>query len=647
MRRVSRIVLRVLFVVALLAVATLTITGVPAPPSFVTQDVPRVSWGWAWKSIALVRRLQQQRTFAAWYGGERRMLVTLGTRRLYSVAAPGAKPEPVSGLPTGATSLRWSRDTVQRYVVYALDQGGSEQYRFYRYDLDSRTTTALTTQAAGSNLGGFDRGGTRWTFASNERNGVDRDIYVMDVRRPETRTLAYRSSGTYSAEGWLDDTHVLVSRALGINRRTLFSLDLETGLLAPLVRGRDAGVRLLDTTRDRKESVLYLAADLDGDFASLEAFDAKSGAISPLVPNLTWDVVAVEALSDERTLALLINEDAQNSLYLFDLRTKTLRQVQNVPGGFISQIAAHPTLPLLALDVVGFDGLSGVWTYDAQANRFEAWAVMRSEDTLPPPEVIHYPTFDQVNGRPRLIPAIVIHTSAGKPGERQPVVIDLHGGPTAQARALVGPVDTMAFNGATVIRPNVRGSSGYGTRYETLDDREHREDAVRDVGALLDWIRTRPDLDSGRVGVVGGSYGGYLALAAMTHYSDRLQCGVDLFGISDFPTFLKESERGFFPEAQLGEYGDARDPQMLRFLESISPARQAERIRVPLLIYQGANDMRVKPQQSRSMAERIRAAGGHVTYIEAPNEGHGINQPLTQFYVGAAWMEFMRRCIRN
>jgi dipeptidyl aminopeptidase/acylaminoacyl peptidase len=147
--------------------------------------------------------------------------------------------------------------------------------------------------------------------------------------------------------------------------------------------------------------------------------------------------------------------------------------------------------------------------------------------------------------------------------------------------------------------------------------------------------------------VIGESYGGFMVLATLTRYGDRLRCAVDLYGISDFPTYLKESEQGHFAEAQRAEFGDSRDPRMLRFLQAISPAAQAAQIRVPLMIYQGANDVRVKPRQSRSMAEHIRSTGGHVTYIEVPNEGHGLEQPLTQFYVGITWMEFMSRYLSH
>jgi dipeptidyl aminopeptidase/acylaminoacyl peptidase len=136
-----------------------------------------------------------------------------------------------------------------------------------------------------------------------------------------------------------------------------------------------------------------------------------------------------------------------------------------------------------------------------------------------------------------------------------------------------------------------------------------------------------------------------MALATLAHYGDRVRCGVDMFGISDFPADLAEGERGHFPEAQRGEYGDARDPEMRKFLAAISPVAIANRITTPLLVYQGANDIRVKPSQSRAIVDRVRAAGGRATLILAPNEGHGLERPVTQFYFGVAMIEFLTRCL--
>jgi dipeptidyl aminopeptidase/acylaminoacyl peptidase len=201
--------------------------------------------------------------------------------------------------------------------------------------------------------------------------------------------------------------------------------------------------------------------------------------------------------------------------------------------------------------------------------------------------------------------------------------------------------------GITIIAPNIRGSSGYGKTYQALDDRFKREDAVRDIGALLDWVGKREDLDSKRVAIIGGSYGGYMTLASLVHYSSRLRCGCDLFGMSDLNAELNESAEHHFPEIQRKEYGDNRDPVVRAFLDSISPINRAELITVPLLIFQGSNDVRVKPDQSRRIVNELDALGHQVYYIEAGNEGHGIRNPLNLLFMGAVGMHLMENCLLN
>jgi dipeptidyl aminopeptidase/acylaminoacyl peptidase len=318
--------------------------------------------------------------------------------------------------------------------------------------------------------------------------------------------------------------------------------------------------------------------------------------------------------------------------------------VPSAPDGFPLTVSAHPTLPIVALDIANRAGISGVWTYDLSAHKFEPWTVEPEDTARPAPKVIHYPTFDQDGAHRREVPA-VLFPSSPESSVKHPVLIEIHGGPTEQALARAAPQDVAYDPELVVIRPNVRGSTGYGRTYESLDDGDRREDAVKDIGALLDWIAAQPDLDASHVAVLGASYGGYVTLASLVHFSDRLKCGVDMFGISDLPAFLTESEQGHFPEAQRGEFGDARDSDVRQWLQRISPANQAERIRVPLFVYQGANDVRVKPAQSRAMVARIRAAGGQVTYLEVPDEGHGVTQPLTLFYFGVSVSEFLTRCL--
>jgi dipeptidyl aminopeptidase/acylaminoacyl peptidase len=244
------------------------------------------------------------------------------------------------------------------------------------------------------------------------------------------------------------------------------------------------------------------------------------------------------------------------------------------------------------------------------------------------PELVHYPTFDQVDGRPRAMPAYVYRPRGAGP---HPVIVYIHGGPEGQYRPGFSSTSQLwvATLGAAVVAPNVRGSSGYGKTYVALDNGTKREDSVADIGALLDWIATQPDLDPGRVAVVGGSYGGYMVLASLTHYSDRLRAGVDIVGISNFVTFLEHTQ-GYRRDLRRVEYGDERDPEMRTFLDGISPNRHADRIKVPLLVAAGANDPRVPASESSQIVEAVRGRGYDVWFMKALDEGHGFRKKGTR-----------------
>jgi dipeptidyl aminopeptidase/acylaminoacyl peptidase len=262
-------------------------------------------------------------------------------------------------------------------------------------------------------------------------------------------------------------------------------------------------------------------------------------------------------------------------------------------------------------------------------------------DSFIEPELVHYPTFDLKGDRPRQIPAFVYRPETRGP---HPVIIHVHGGPEAQYR----PSFSSAFQlwiaelGAAVIAPNIRGSTGYDIQYLALDNGVLREDAVKDIGALLDWIATQPDLDENRVAISGASYGGYVVLASAVHYSDRLRAGIDVVGISNFVTFL-ESTEDYRRELRRYEYGDERDPEMRAFLESISPLNNVDRIDIPLLVVQGENDPRVPVSESEQIVNALRERGQEVRYINALNEGHGYDRKENRDVFQQASIMFLQR----
>jgi dipeptidyl aminopeptidase/acylaminoacyl peptidase len=243
-----------------------------------------------------------------------------------------------------------------------------------------------------------------------------------------------------------------------------------------------------------------------------------------------------------------------------------------------------------------------------------------------------------------MIPAFVYrpHSGAKAQSGQHAVMISIHGGPEGQVRPSFSSRVQAFVNelGVVVITPNVRGSAGYGKTYIGLDNGLKREDSVRDIGALLDWINTQPDMDPDRVGVIGGSYGGYMVLAALTHYSDRIKAGVEYVGISNFVTFLRNTS-DYRRDHRRQEYGDERKQEVFDYLNRTAPINNVARIKAPLFVLQGANDPRVPASESEQIVEKVRENGKDVWYLLFHDEGHGFRKKANQIYSNAAVMAFL------
>jgi dipeptidyl aminopeptidase/acylaminoacyl peptidase len=277
----------------------------------------------------------------------------------------------------------------------------------------------------------------------------------------------------------------------------------------------------------------------------------------------------------------------------------------------------------LAFDLSTATSAGDVWTWDVTRGGLTRWTTSElgalDPARLAEPQLVHFVSFDGLK-----IPAFVYRPAGVSATTRTPVIVDIHGGPESQTRPgwNVGAQYFAATLGATVILPNVRGSDGYGKRYLDLDNAEKREDTVKDIGALLDWIATQPGLDKDRVAVYGQSYGGYMSLAVMTHYSDRLVGGVERYGISDFASFLNNTE-AYRRDNRRAEYGDERDPRMQAVFRRISPLANVAKITRPMLVMQGANDPRVPKSESDQVVAGIRRNGVDAWYVVFADEGHG------------------------
>jgi hypothetical protein len=325
----------------------LALWGLPTPPAMTTEHAPRVSWKWVWKSAGQVRRIQASRRFAGWLPGQSAVLVHVGTPgAVHIVDHPGGAPTRLKGLPGRARYLVQSRFTERPYFVFSLDEGGSERYVHYRFDLERGTYQPLTTVPARSYVGGFDGDGRRVIYASTRRNQEDFDLYVVDVTNPASDTRVLEADGEFwSAALSADGRSALVARTMSHTSNLVYMLDLETRGMRPLFAEAGVAIGLWAAEWSRDGRSLYVATELDREFVGVHAVDPTSGDATLLTPELNWDVDGIELLPDDRTLALLVNEDARRSLYLLDTVSGQLTAASGPPAGQI----AKKSLPIRGL----------------------------------------------------------------------------------------------------------------------------------------------------------------------------------------------------------------------------------------------------------------------------------------------------------
>jgi dipeptidyl aminopeptidase/acylaminoacyl peptidase len=308
----------------------------------------------------------------------------------------------------------------------------------------------------------------------------------------------------------------------------------------------------------------------------------------------------------------------------------------------VSNIRWHENNRDLGFNLTGAHSTADVYSLDTASGKVERWTESETggldASRFAEPELITVKSFDGLQ-----ISAFVYRPDPKKfPGKR-PAVINIHGGPESQFRPLFLARNNFFLNelGVALVFPNVRGSSGYGKTFLTLDNGFKREDSVRDIGAVLDWMAQDAGLDAERIAVMGGSYGGYMSLACMEHFNDRLRCGVDVVGISNFLTFLKNTQ-DYRRDLRRVEYGDERDEAMRAFLEKISPTTNVKKIKKPLFVVQGKNDPRVPYTEAEQMVKAVRENGGAAWYLMAKDEGHGFAKKKNADFQFLATIAFLR-----
>ena len=569
------------------------------------------------------------------------------TEQLHRLAAPAGAREQLTFYQEPVSFARAAR--AGGGFVYLKDQGGNENSQLYYRGADG-SERELTHGDSLHGSPAWAHDGRRVAFFGDERDGASYDIYVVDVTTGAAPRLVVggKADAWYPLDWSLDDGKLLLWRYLSIGESYLYLADSTSGALTPLdANGRKAGIRGAKFAPDGRG--VYFLSDEDDEFVHLRFVDPVTHQTRRVTAADTgWDVEDFDVSADGRYIAYVVNQDGRSVLKVQDTQTHSEISPPGLPEGVITRPVFDRTGQRLALAVESSESPRDVYSYDLGSKRLDRWTKSETGPLEPRalvvPELIHYPTWDRVNGHPRLLSAYVYRP---RNLAHCPVVIDIHGGPESQFRPGWDPFIQFLVNelGYAVVAPNVRGSSGYGKSFLALDNGELREDAVRDIGSLLVWIGAHGAFDRERISVMGASYGGYLALASLVAYGERLRGGIDEVGISNFVTFLTHTA-AYRRDLRRAEYGDERDPSMRAFLERISPLTNASRIKRPLLVVEGLNDPRVPASESEQLVWRVRAAGGEVWYLVAKDEGHGFRKKANRDAYLEAAATFLERLAR-
>jgi dipeptidyl aminopeptidase/acylaminoacyl peptidase len=592
----------------------LVVEGIPTIPASLAEAVGRYTE---------FRRA----AFLSWHPTKRAMLI--GTRfgetpQIHQVSALGGARRQLTFFADAVSGAVYPPKTGDWFVL-SKDSGGNESYQFYRYDLDTGAVTLLTDGKSRNSYAVWSNGGDRMAYSSTRRNGKDVDLYVITPADPTSDRVLTRLEGSgWRALDWSpDDRSLLVLEFVSVNESSLWLFDAATGektLLTPKGGGEPVSYGGGRFGRDGKG--LYVTTDREAEFHRLASIDLSTKRPTYLTDAIPWGVEDFDLSRNGKWLAFVTNEDGVSVLRVLETATGQERAAPKFPIGVITGLQWHANGTDLGFTVESVRSPADAYSFNVATGTMERWTHSETgglpTDQWPEPELVRWKSFD---GRTL---SGFLYLPPKRFGGKHPVALNVHGGPEGQARPHFLARHNYWLNelGIALLYPNIRGSTGYGKTFLKLDNGARREDAYKDIGTLLDWIRTRPELDADRVMVWGASYGGHVTLAVGTLYGERVRCLLDIVGISNLVTFLENTEP-YRRDLRRAEYGDERDPEMRAFLERIAPVNNAGKLKKPLFVVQGRNDPRVPLSEAEQMVAIARKNGTPVWYLMAKDEGHG------------------------
>ena len=567
------------------------------------------------------------------------------TNQLHLVAAPMGARKQLTFFDEPVAFAGFPRVADPKGFVYGKDKGGDENFQIYYRANGASKDVQITVPGTRNTGASLSRDGKRIAWSQQTKDSALWRIFVTSLDKPGDRKEVLAREGAWSVVDWSPDGKtLLIQNAVSVTESYLYVLDIARGALTQINK-KDQKISYNGALFSPDGKYIVTASDEGREFITLVRYSVAGGPAETLSGDIHWDIESYDIAPGGESYAFVTNEGGLSRIDVRRWSDNSALPGPQLPPGLVFGITYDAASARLGFSFTNAQSSGDVWSYALASRELTRWTESEvgglDASTFVDPTLISYPTFDSIKGKRREIPAFVYKPKTKGP---HPVLINIHGGPESQARPSFSVLIQYWVNelGLAVIVPNVRGSTGYGKTYVDLDNGFSREDSVKDIGALLDWIGAQRDLDSKRISVYGGSYGGYMVYAVMTHYNARIAAAVDIVGISNFITFL-ENTSGYRRDLRRVEYGDERDPEMRAFLQKISPLTNAAKITKPIFIIQGANDPRVPMNEAEQMLKAVRTNGGEAWYLLALDEGHGFQKKANRDFQNAATTMFLNR----
>ncbi len=612
----------------------------PRPAALVADQVPDIPQA----IVDQTRPYMEYRTasFVDWDPESKAMLIATRfaeTRQLHRVAAPMAQREQLTFASEPVSSARYAPDGSS--LLFQKDSGGNEVHQIFA--LENRQPKLLTDGKSRNSLGPWSSSGKLLAFVSNKRTGLYNDIYLMNPANPDGARMLIASTGG----GWFpidfspDDKQLLVFNYVSVTDNQLYLIDIAKGVSRKLTDSSNPVA--YEGLQFAPDGRLWAASDDGSDVKRLGVVNLETSLFEPVVDEKIWDITDFDISPDGRWIAFEVNQAGRSVLKFYDMRSGQVRAADGLPAGVISGAKFAPWGEL------GLTLNSNQTGTDAYSINPETLAVTRWTKSETggldaannvAPELVEIESFDGEK-----MSGFLYRPDPARHKGKRPLIINIHGGPEGQATPRFLGRDNHLINelGIAIFYPNVRGSTGFGKRFVSLDNGPwRRENSVLDVGEFLDHLRKDKRIDRKRIAVTGGSYGGYMTLASMLRYGSKLKAGLEVVGISNFVTFLENTE-AYRRDLRRVEYGDERIPEQRAKLEEISPLLRASEIKIPLMVVTGANDPRVPASEADQVIAAVRTNGRPAWHLLAENEGHGFRKKANADYQFWASLVFWKK----